>query len=63
MVRALKGLEDAISVTVVHPIWRKTKQGTDDHRGWVFGRPDGGTFKNTEGLGGPFPMMFPGNGA
>jgi len=61
MVRALKGLEDAISVTVVHPIWRKTKSDADDHRGWVFGSPDGGTFKNTEGLGGPFPMMFPGN--
>jgi putative glutathione S-transferase len=36
MVRALKGLEDVISVSVVHPTWQKTKPDVDDHAGWVF---------------------------
>jgi putative glutathione S-transferase len=61
MTRAIKGLEDVISTTVVHPIWQETNPGKDDHRGWVFGKPGGKELTNTEGLGGPFPASFPGN--
>ena len=60
LTRALKGLEDAISVTVVHPIWQKTRPELDDHRGWVFSDPNGEPFRNTEGRGGPFPPSFEG---
>jgi len=34
--RQLKGLEDAIDIAVVHPVFRLTKPGVDDHEGWVF---------------------------
>eukprot|EP00816_Leptocylindrus_hargravesii_P002661 CAMPEP_0196810350 /NCGR_PEP_ID=MMETSP1362-20130617/10161_1 /TAXON_ID=163516 /ORGANISM="Leptocylindrus danicus, Strain CCMP1856" /LENGTH=349 /DNA_ID=CAMNT_0042185293 /DNA_START=136 /DNA_END=1185 /DNA_ORIENTATION=- len=63
IVRALKGLEDAISVSIAHPIWRKTKPDNveDEHCGWVFGDPNGEPFPNTKGLGGPFPPAYPGN--
>jgi len=61
--RALKGLEDTISVTVVHPIWQKTKPNdpNDGHTGWIFGVKDGPSLTNCEGRGGPFPSMYPGN--
>jgi hypothetical protein len=65
MTRALKGLEDTITITVVHPTWQKTKpeDPDDSHTGWVFGKPcDGESFVNTAGKGGPFPSAFPGNG-
>ena len=63
MVRALKGLEDAISITVVHPTWQKTKpnDSSDKHCGWVFGNPSGMPLTNTINLGGPFPPAYPGN--
>lgn len=64
IIRALKGLEDAVSVTIVHPTWRLTKGSNPeerDQRGWVFGDPDGEPFANTAGRGGPFPPAFPGN--
>jgi putative glutathione S-transferase len=35
-VRALRGLEHAVDLAVVAPIWDATKPGVDDHRGWVF---------------------------
>lgn len=59
----MKGLEDVISVTIVHPTWRRTKPDdpNDGHRGWVFGDPDGAPFTNTSGRGGPFPASYPGN--
>jgi len=60
MVRALKGLEDTISFTAVHPTWRRTST-TDEHCGWVFGDPNGEPFVNTMGHGGPFPAAYPGN--
>ncbi|GJP65024.1 hypothetical protein CLOP_g21947, partial [Closterium sp. NIES-67] len=41
MTLKLKGLEDAISVTVVEPVWKKTREG-EDHFGWPF-VPPGGT--------------------
>jgi putative glutathione S-transferase len=37
---SLKGLEDAIPVSVVEPIWGYTKPGEDEHRGWVFQRAE-----------------------
>ncbi len=63
IVRALKGLEDVISVTIVHPTWRHTNPDNpkDKHRGWIFGNPDGKPFHNTMGRGGPFPPAYPGN--
>mmetsp|Transcript_22938 Transcript_22938/g.26154 ORF Transcript_22938/g.26154 Transcript_22938/m.26154 type:complete len:576 (+) Transcript_22938:131-1858(+) len=61
IVRALKGLEDVVDVTIVHPIWRLTKTGTDEEqRGWVFSDPEDEPFKNTAGRGGPFPPDFEG---
>lgn len=63
--RALKGLENVVSVTIVHPIWRLTKEGSEDEqRGWVFGEEENGsTFVNTAGRGGPFPTDFQGTEA
>ena len=63
IVRALKGLEDVVSVTIVHPTWRHTnpEDPKDKHRGWIFGDPDGKPFHNTMGRGGPFPAAYPGN--
>jgi len=63
IVRALKGLEGVISVTIVHPTWRHTnpKDGRDKHRGWIFGDPDGKPFLNTMGRGGPFPPAYANN--
>mmetsp|Transcript_25824 Transcript_25824/g.46753 ORF Transcript_25824/g.46753 Transcript_25824/m.46753 type:complete len:344 (-) Transcript_25824:92-1123(-) len=56
IVRAMKGLQDAISVTIVHPTWKRTNPDVegDDHCGWVFADPNGEPFHNTIGLGGPF---------
>ena len=34
--RGLLGLQDAIDVSVVHPIMAPTKPGVDDHKGWIF---------------------------
>jgi putative glutathione S-transferase len=36
--RALKGLEDAISISIVHSTWQRTKpdDANDEHAGWVF---------------------------
>lgn len=61
IVRALKGLEDVISVTVVHPTWQKTKPDEEGHghTGWVFGNPEAKAFTNTAGRGGPFPASLP----
>ena len=63
IIRALKGLEDVISVTYLHPVWRLTnpEDPDDKHRGWVFGDPKGVPFSNTIGKGGPFPSSYPGN--
>jgi len=62
IVRALKGLEDVVSVTYVHPTWRLTNPDNPDdkHRGWIFGNPFGKSFPNTIGRGGPFPPAYDG---
>jgi len=57
IVRNLKGLEDVIGVTYVHPTWQFTKSGVDKHRGWVFGSPDGKPLSNTGGQG-SFPVNW-----
>mmetsp|Transcript_37768 Transcript_37768/g.27474 ORF Transcript_37768/g.27474 Transcript_37768/m.27474 type:complete len:247 (-) Transcript_37768:327-1067(-) len=36
-VRVMKGLEDCIDLTVVHPVWQRTKPDEDQHAGWFFG--------------------------
>ena len=61
--RAIKGLEDVISVSVVMPAWQKTKPNdpSDSHSGWVFADPTGEPLRNSAGLGGPFPASYPGN--
>lgn len=62
MTRSLKGLQDVITVTVVHPIWQKTRPEVDGHRGWVFGDPHSeSTLTNSDGNGGPFPPAYSGN--
>lgn len=62
IVRGLKGLQDVIPVTVVHPVWQYTKEGieSDMHRGWIFGDPGGKRLKNTQGFG-SFPAAYSGN--
>jgi glutathionyl-hydroquinone reductase len=67
MVRALKGLEQAIGVTVVHPVWQRTRPNdpNDLHTGWFFGKAiDEGNnvepnfMTNADGNGGPFPLAY-----
>jgi len=64
MVRHLKGLQDTISVTIVHPTWQKTKPYDDEdtHMGWIFGAPKDSdeVFNNTSGKGGPFSAALEG---
>jgi len=66
IVLALKGLQNVIGVTYVHPTWQFTKHGVDEHRGWVFGSIDGKALSNTNGYG-SFPSSWgeedPHNGA
>jgi putative glutathione S-transferase len=61
--RAVKGLEDVMSVTIVMPVWKKTKPDDlkDGHNGWIFANPGGEDHPNTSGLGGPFPASYPEN--
>jgi len=54
---ALKGLQETIGVTHLHPTWQFTRPGTDEHRGWVFGSPDGKPLCNTNGYG-SFPSSW-----
>jgi putative glutathione S-transferase len=60
IVRALKGLQDVIPVTYVHPVWQRTKPDQDEHRGWIFGNPGGEPLKNTDGKG-SFPPAYTNN--
>eukprot|EP01061_Rhynchopus_euleeides_P013818 TRINITY_DN239_c0_g1_i1.p1 TRINITY_DN239_c0_g1~~TRINITY_DN239_c0_g1_i1.p1 ORF type:complete len:359 (+),score=136.42 TRINITY_DN239_c0_g1_i1:93-1079(+) len=52
-VRSLLGLEDTISVSVVHPTWQKTRpeDPSETHCGWVFRDPSEGPLTNTVGFG------------
>jgi len=53
LVRALKGLEDAISISVVHPTWQRTRphDDNDSHTGWTFCSPEDEPFTATNGYG------------
>ena len=48
----MKGLQDAIGLTVVHPTWQRTKPNKEDdqHVGWAFAAPDQ-SLKNPTGHG------------
>jgi putative glutathione S-transferase len=63
IVRTLKGLEGCIGMTVVMPVWQRTKPDdpTDTHCGWVFADPTNTMgYPNSKGLGGPFPASYEG---
>lgn len=60
LVRSLKKLESVISVTIVHPIWQRTRPEVDEHVGWFFGDPKGKPVSNSAGIGGPFPPVYKG---
>ena len=49
----LKGLEDVISYSIVHPTWGKTKpdDDTDEHYGWIFKSPGDEPLSNPLGHG------------
>lgn len=48
----LKGLDDIIGVSVVHPTWQKTKDDeSDKHCGWVFRNTGDPPLANTNGYG------------
>jgi len=65
MTRAIKGLEDVITITVVMPYWQVTKPDDPDdgHSGWIFANEGGGSLKNSIGMGGPFAPAYPENEA
>ena len=54
---SLKGLEDVIGITYVHPTWQYTKPEMDEHRGWVFGSQDDQFLTSTSGSG-SFPVSW-----
>jgi putative glutathione S-transferase len=64
MTRALKGLEDVISITVVMPVWQRTNPN-DTHIGWMFAdhSDSNNIVRNPAGEGGPFPASYPSNEA
>lgn len=35
----IQGLEGVIGMSAVHPTWKQTRPGKDDHRGWAFAWP------------------------
>lgn len=52
-VRNLKGLEDAIDLSVTHPTWQRTRPDNpeDEHTGWTFASPDDPPFSSSTGFG------------
>eukprot|EP00955_Chlamydomonas_euryale_P027921 294305-Chlamydomonas_euryale.AAC.2 len=57
----LQGLEDAISVSIVHPTWAKTRPDDpeDAHCGWQFADPSDPPKPNPEGA--ELPSLAPKN--
>ena len=51
LARNLKGLQDHIGLSVVHPTWQKTKPDKDDHVGWVFRSENDEPLKSILGFG------------
>lgn len=47
LVRHVKGLQDVIGLTVVHPTWQRSRPQNpeDNHHGWIFTEP-GQNLKN-----------------
>lgn len=50
MFRKLKGLEDHIGLSIVHPTWQKTSD-KDEHTGWVFVNENDAPLANCQGFG------------
>lgn len=52
-VRTMKGLEHAIGMSVVHPVWQRTRpdDAADGHTGWVFRGPDDEPLQTPRGCG------------
>ena len=46
-----QGLQDAIGLSVVHPTWKQTRPGKDEHWGWAFASPDDEPYPNPNGHG------------
>jgi len=53
IVRAMKGLQDVISVSITHPTWQRTRPDDPDdaHCGWVFRGPEDAPLSNPTGHG------------
>lgn len=51
LARSLKGLQEHIGLSIVHPTFQKTKPDVDDHVGWVFKNPDDEPLQSTLGHG------------
>lgn len=49
----MKGLDDSIGLSVVHPTWQRTKpdDAEDEHCGWTFATPGDPPFKSSTGHG------------
>jgi len=47
----LKGLEDAIGLSVTHQLWQRTRPGVDEHCGWAFADPSDPPLVSTSGYG------------
>jgi len=53
MTLRMKGLEDAIGLSIVHPTWQRSRPDTPDdhHHGWIFKAPDDAPLSQSEGHG------------
>jgi len=51
IMRSLKGLQDHIGLSVVHPTWQYTKPGQDEQAGWVFKKEGDAPLANLNGFG------------
>jgi len=49
--RNLKGLQDHIGLSIVHPTWQKTRPEKDEHAGWVFRSETDEPVKSVLGFG------------
>lgn len=50
-VRQLKGLDHVIGLSVVHPVWQRTRPSQDEHAGWTFKDPSDPPGPNQKGFG------------
>lgn len=47
----MKGLQDAVGLSVTHPTWQHTRPGQDDHCGWAFAAPGDPPLSSSTGQG------------